>query len=148
MGLLFICLVVLTINSAFLFVFLHKTTLINLINYLKKNLNLKRSSFTSNFDLKNINYKHFRLEFRFLKGSNKELKILEAKRIQDLALEKEQLSSKLKMLEYLSVFELYLNQNNTKKDRVCQINEFKNLKLSTQRSILESTKKVSYLSVA
>lgn len=141
MDLLLTCLVVLTINSVLFFMYQQKTFFMNSYNNL---CTILKSHFF--LEIRDNNTTRYILDFYGV--SKKEKKIIEARRLQDLCLEKTQLNSKLKMLEYISVFEMYLNQNNIDKEKICQLEEFSELKLSTQKSILESTKKVSYLGAA
>lgn len=70
------------------------------------------------------------------------------KRKQDLNLEKIQLNNKLRMLQYVIDFELYLTLNKIDKSRFNQLKEFNDLKCHTQESILESTKKIIRLNAA
>lgn len=74
-------------------------------------------------------------------------KFIESKRQQDLNLERIQLENKLRMLNYISDFELYLAQNKIDKNKFNKMRAFLDLKVSTQKSILESTARISGLSV-
>lgn len=118
----------------------------HLLKFLKQKIT--SLSYKSNSSLENKPSIQPSVVLGLLKNTKTAANNFDAKRMHDLALEQEQLSNKLKMLEYLSVFELYLYQHKANNYKMCEINEFRALKLSTQRSILESTKKVSYLSVA
>ncbi|MEN3322475.1 hypothetical protein VP395_01930 [Mariniflexile soesokkakense] len=81
-----------------------------------------------------------------LLGNSKKQKNTEAKRLLDLSIEKIQLNNKLKMLEFISDFEMYLAHNKIDKSRFSQMHEFNDLKFSTQKSILKSTRRISSLS--
>lgn len=72
--------------------------------------------------------------------------VLETKRLVDFNLERIKLNNKLRMLAYISEFELYLSQNKIDKSRFSQMKEFNDLKLSIQKSVLKSTKRISSLS--
>ena len=72
-------------------------------------------------------------------------KFIESKRLQDLEIERSQLENKLKMLNYISDFELYLSQNKIDKSKFCKMREFLDLKVATQMSILKSTERISFL---
>ncbi|XMO85520.1 hypothetical protein AAFN75_12055 [Algibacter sp. AS12] len=146
MDLLLTYLVILSITNVLLFVFKQKTIAIHLVTFLKrKTINVCFKSYPVIINKTNNQPNAI---LNFVSSSKTDSNNFEAKRMRNLALEQERLSNKLKMLEYLSVFELYLNQHKANNYKMCEINEFRALKLSTQRSILESTKKVSYLSVA
>lgn len=77
---------------------------------------------------------------------SKKLDVLETKRQVELSLERIQLNNKLKMLEYILEFELYLSQSKVDKSRFSQMKEFNDLKFSIQKSILKSTRRISSLS--
>lgn len=148
MNLLLTCVVVLTINSIMLFAYQQKSFLINMYNELYTTLitdclGLKGYS---DIDNRGINIS------RFKKGlfgiSRKEKKLTEARRLHELNLEKAKLNKRLKTLEFITEFELYLNQNNIDREKFDQFKEFSELKLITQKSILESTSKVSHLNAA
>ena len=148
MNLLLTCVVVLTINSIMLFAYQQKSFLINMYNELYTTLitdclGLKGYS---DIDNRGINIS------RFKKGlfgiSRKEKKLTEARRLHELNLEKAKLNKRLKTLEFITDFELYLNQNNIDREKFDQFKEFSELKLITQKSILESTSKVSHLNAA
>lgn len=72
--------------------------------------------------------------------------VLETKRLVDFNLERIKLNNKLRMLAYISEFELYLSQNKIDKSRFSQMKEFNDLKFSIQKSVLKSTKRISSLS--
>ncbi|KAA5823410.1 hypothetical protein FPF71_11940 [Algibacter amylolyticus] len=146
MDLLLTCVVILSLTNILLIAFKQKTIIIHLVTFLKKKTT--NVGFKSNLVIINRTNSQTNTILNFVSSSRTDSNNFEAKRMRDLALEQEQLSNKLKMLEYLSVFELYLNQHKANNYKMCEINEFRALKLSTQKSILESTKKVSYLSVA
>lgn len=73
---------------------------------------------------------------------------IESKRQQDLNIERSQLDNKLKMLNFISEFELYLAQNKIDKSKFSKMRELIDIKISTQESILKSTKRISGLNVA
>lgn len=90
--------------------------------------------------------KHYLTSALVLFGFSRKLDVLETKRLADLSLERIQLNNKLRILEYISEFELYLSQNKINKSRFSQMKEFNDLKLSTQKSVLKSTRRISSLS--
>ncbi len=77
---------------------------------------------------------------------SRKLDVLETKRLVDLSLERIKLKNKLRMLAYISEFELYLSQNKIDKSKFSHMKEFNDLKLSTQKSVLKSTRRISSLS--
>jgi hypothetical protein len=77
---------------------------------------------------------------------SRKLDVLETKRQVELSLERIQLNNKLRMLEYILEFELYLSQSKIDKNRSSQMKEFNDLKFSIQKSILKSTRRISSLS--
>ncbi|MFI0430124.1 hypothetical protein [Mariniflexile sp. HMF6888] len=79
-------------------------------------------------------------------GFSRMLDVLETKRLADLSFERIKLKNKLRMLGYILEFELYLSQNKIDKSRFSQMKELNDLKLSTQKSILKSTRRISSLS--
>ncbi|AXP79227.1 hypothetical protein CJ739_127 [Mariniflexile rhizosphaerae] len=77
---------------------------------------------------------------------SRKLDVLETKRLVDLNLERIKLNNKLKMLAYISEFELYLSQSKIDRSRFSEMKEFNDLKFSIQKSILKSTRRISSLS--
>jgi hypothetical protein len=67
---------------------------------------------------------------------SRKLDVLETKRQVELSLERIQLNNKLRMLEYILEFELYLSQSKIDKNRSSQMKEFNDLKFSIQKRIL------------
>ncbi len=140
MNLILTCLVLLAMNCISIFIY-HECA------YLKL--------FFSNF------YSNFRYELSSLVGdynqaTNKKLPFsiirvessIKEQNIKEpipLYREKIELNNKLRSLEFILSFEMYLNENKVNRDRFYPIEEFNELKLSTQQGILESTKKLSNL---
>lgn len=89
----------------------------------------------------------FMLPFKKRMNFKEKRKFIEYKRRQDLNLERIQLENKLRMLNYISDFEMYLDQNKIDKSKFNKMRAFLDLKVSTQRSILESTERISGLCV-
>ena len=145
MNLFLICLVVLTTNCFILYVYQEKCFLINKYNTLISLLKIKDYSQNVLMQLNNSDSTFDRYS---VKQSNDNLNTFETKRLQDLSLERIELNNKLKMLDFITTFEMYLDQNKIDKERYNQFKEFNDLKLSAQKSILESTKRVSNLSAA
>ena len=140
MNLFLICLVVLTTNCFILYVYQEKCFLINKYNTLISLFKIKDESQNVFMQLNNNDYSIAPNSFNI---SSVNIKIIESKRLQDLSLERIQLNNKLKMLDFITTFEIYLDQNKIDKERYNQFKEFNDLKLSAQKSILESTKRVS-----
>ena len=145
MELLLICFVVITINSIMFIVYQQKAFFINSYNNFYTMLIIMGQCLKSQYVIEHRDNNNSKLVFGLFGVSRKENEIIKAERLKDLCLEKAKLNNKLKMLEYITLFELYLNQNNIDNEK---FNQFSELKLLTQESILESTRKVSYLNAA
>lgn len=142
------CLVVLAFNSIILYVYQQNCFLIslytNVMSQLKSNVIYQN---TLNCFTK-IEYSDASSQVASSQILKDNYEINESKRSENLSIEKIQLNNKLKMLEFILTFEMHLDQNKVDRNRFNEFNEFNELKLSAQRSILESTKKVSILSAA
>ncbi len=145
MNLFLICLVVLASNSIILYIYQEQFFLINKYNTLISLLKIKDDS---HYVFKQLNNNNSTSGPNSFNLSNDTIKTIETKRLQDLSLEGIQLNNKLRMLDFITTFEMYLEQNKVDKERFNQFKEFNDLKLSAQKSILESTKRVSSLSAA
>ena len=145
MNLFLNCLVVLASNSIILFIYQEQCFLIKKYNTLISFLKIKDDS---QYVFKQLNSNDSGISPNSFNFSNDNVKVIETKRLQDLSIERIQLNNKLRMLDFITTFEMYLEQNKVDKERFNQFKEFNDLKLSAQKSILESTKKVSSLSAA
>lgn len=142
---LLISLFVFSINCIMLIIYPQKYILINRYNAFISLLKIEDKSQNDFMLIENSDSTYN------LISSNNSIDIfnnIETKRLQDLRLERIQLKNKLKMLEFITTFEMYLDENKVVKDRFSQFQQFSALKLEAQSSILESTRRVSNLSAA
>ncbi|MDO7172683.1 hypothetical protein [Mariniflexile sp. AS56] len=148
MDLLLVCLVVSITNSIMFLAYQQKAFFINLCFSLYTEMWVKNGSSHNQLVIektKNGASSSVKNVFTIM---NKNSKMLEVKRLHDLRIEKSQLKSKLKTLEFITNFEMYLNENHIDVEKFNQFKEFSDLKLLTQQGVLESTKRVSGLSAA
>jgi hypothetical protein len=101
----------------------------------------------TDFNNRNKNVKKGMLLFKKRMSIREKRKFIEYKRRQDLNLERIQLENKLKILNYISDFELYLAQNKIDENKFNKMKIFLDLKVSTQKSVLESAERISGLCV-
>ncbi|MFC4723409.1 hypothetical protein ACFO5O_13825 [Geojedonia litorea] len=143
MELLVLCLVFFTINSITLFVLLEN----RIVELLPKQVLgiYKHAAVMKPEDHNLLPNNTFKLAQEHTERKREEKRILKARNEQDLHLEKVKLNNQLKMLEFMSDFELYLHQNKISASRMPHCIEFNDLKIITQENVLKSTRKISQM---
>lgn len=147
MNLFLICLVLLASNSILLYAYQQKCFLLNTYNNLMATFKIKDRGLKIFLDLNEAKKGVFSLKWNSIKPDGDSFEMNDFKPLEDLTSERIHLNSNLKMLEFITTFEMYLNENKVDRARFNQFNEFSELKLCTQISVLESTRKVSTLSL-
>ncbi len=147
MNLFLICLVLLASNSILLYAYQQKCFLLNTYNNLMATFKIKDRGLKIFLDLNEAKKGVFSLKWNSIKPGGDSFEMNDFKPLEDLTSERIHLNSNLKMLEFITTFEMYLNENKVDRARFNQFNEFSELKLCTQISVLESTRKVSTLSL-
>ncbi|MBP0904565.1 hypothetical protein ACFSKN_11740 [Mariniflexile gromovii] len=138
MNLLLISSVVLAVNIVMLYIYQQKAFFIKIY-----------SNFNTNEKMDVINRTDNVVSPQQLLGSqNTENQTMDTSRLNDLDIENAELSKRLKALEFITKFEIYLSDNKIDRERFNEFKDFNDLKLLTQKSILEAAKRVSNLSAA